>query len=343
MSPHTSIPTFFVWAVLVSGVAGQDSLPSAMPAEADTTQGGAFDTLTGQLRESLKKKERPYLVIGDIEVPPGATVVIEPGTIFLFKNFTTLHIHGTLLSRGTKEQPIVFSSENDTAYNRHSSLTPAAYDWNGITVYENGNGTSFRHCNIKYSLYGINSLTKSISVETCSFIQIGKVELTIEGSKYENLTSDFVFNASAPDTSTKPPLAVTQKSEPAPAVKPAVPTAAPPRKSNLRFVLRYSGISLFGAGAALFICKHHEPEYRKRLAGCEKQEKQQPCIHDYRRRCGAARRCGLRHIVFILKVYPNASPSHFQLHIFLAAAFLLRLHRLSRRDRDARKRPGLSP
>jgi hypothetical protein len=200
----------------------------------------------------LKKKERPYLVIGDIEVPPGATVVIEPGTIFLFKNFTTLHIHGTLLSRGTKEQPIVFSSENDTAYNRHSSLTPAAYDWNGITVYDNSNGTSFRHCNIKYSLYGINSLTKSISVETCSFIQIGKVDLTIEGSKYENLTSDFVFNASVPDTSTKPLLAVTQKSEPAPAVKPVVP-AAPPRKSNLRFVLRYSGISLFGAGAALFI------------------------------------------------------------------------------------------
>ena len=253
MSPHNGIRTFFVWAVLVSAVAGQDSLAPALPAAADSAQGGAFDTLTGQLGESVKKKESPYLVTGDIEVPPGATAVIEPGTIFLFKNFTTLHIHGTLLSRGTKEQPIVFSSENDTAYNRHSSLTPAAYDWNGITVYENSNGTSFRHCNIKYSLYGINSLTKSISIETCSFIQIGKVDLTIEGSKYENLSSDFVFNASAPDTSTKPPLIVTQKSEPAPAVKPAVPVAAPPRKSNLRFVLRYSGISLFGAGAALFI------------------------------------------------------------------------------------------
>jgi hypothetical protein len=263
MSPHTAIGTFFVWAVLVSCAAGQDSLAPALPAAEDTTPGASFDTITGQLGESVKKKERPYLVTGDIEVSPGATVVIEPGTIFLFKNFTTLHIHGTLLARGTKEQPIVFTSENDTAYNPHPSLAPAAYDWNGITVYESGNGACFRNCSINYSLYGINSLTKSITVETCSFIQNGKSDLTVEGNKYQNLTSDFAFNASAPDTSVKPPPAITKKSEPAPVVtrkqepapaaRPPAPAAAPPRKSNLRFVLRYSGLSLFGAGAALFI------------------------------------------------------------------------------------------
>ena len=62
----------------------------------------AFDTLSGPLSDTVKLPKDAYLVSGDIEVPINKTVIIAPGTVFLFKNFTGLHVQGKLLSAGNK-------------------------------------------------------------------------------------------------------------------------------------------------------------------------------------------------------------------------------------------------
>ena len=76
-----------------------------------------FDTLSGTLPSLVKAKKNPYIVTNNIEVPFNKTITIEPGTIFLFKNFAGLHIRGRLIALGTENKPIVFSSEFDKKYN----------------------------------------------------------------------------------------------------------------------------------------------------------------------------------------------------------------------------------
>ncbi|MBD3239872.1 MAG: hypothetical protein GF331_04750 [Chitinivibrionales bacterium] len=145
----------------------------------------AYSTLSGELPEVVAVDGSPYVVVGDIVVPPGKTVTIEPGTFLLFKNFTGVQVHGTLIAAGTKDAPIAFTSENDK---RHGSVTetpPAPYDWNGVTVTENAIGTTFEFCRIGYSLYGINALTEYFTIENCLFRKNGKSDVTIKGVKQE--------------------------------------------------------------------------------------------------------------------------------------------------------------
>jgi hypothetical protein len=242
----------FLFAALCFSLFPVFSTFCAEPPNTARAKSAPFDTLSGPLPDSVVKKDRPYLVAGDIEVPLGSVVVIQPGTALCFKNFTTLHVHGSLLARGTKEQPIFFTSENDTAYNPHSAIAPAAYDWNGITVYENGNGSTFKNCNVRYSLYGINSLTKFIAVDSCVFLQNGRSDLVIEGKKFENITPSFSYGTAPPDTSLRHnATALPAKETTAEAAIPLIP--ATQEHHTRRIVLRYSGASVLCAGAALGI------------------------------------------------------------------------------------------
>jgi hypothetical protein len=142
-----------------------------------------WDTLAGELPAIVKNTGRPYFVAADIIVPPGKTVVIEPGTILLFHTFSGLQVHGVLLARGRENAPILFSSENDGSHGGLTNPAPAPYDWNGITIYENALGTSFFFCNVTYSLFGINSLCSQICLKSCRFSQNGKAEFTVLGER----------------------------------------------------------------------------------------------------------------------------------------------------------------
>ncbi|MBD3420435.1 MAG: hypothetical protein GF398_09990 [Chitinivibrionales bacterium] len=139
--------------------------------------------LSGKLPAVVKQADKPYLVTADIEVAPGENVTIEPGVVFLFKNFTGLNVHGVLLARGDEKRPVIFTSENDNKHNPRAQIEAAQYDWNGIVVNRNAVGTEFRFCAVKYSLYGINSITRHIVIENCAFHLNGKSDLVIEGVK----------------------------------------------------------------------------------------------------------------------------------------------------------------
>ena len=135
-----------------------------------------FVQLSGALPAIIEKKESPYLVTGILEVGEGQKVVIEKGVVFLFRNFAGLNIKGAILAGGTKEEPVIFTSENDTLYNPASTLEPAPFDWDGITVYRSDSMSVFRNCVVSYSLFGIKSDTKRIELKRCSFIQNGNAD-----------------------------------------------------------------------------------------------------------------------------------------------------------------------
>jgi len=57
----------------------------------------------------------PYLIDGDITVPAGATLTIDPGVEVLFQSWYSLTVNGTLIADGTESAPIVFGGGHPTA------------------------------------------------------------------------------------------------------------------------------------------------------------------------------------------------------------------------------------
>ncbi len=160
-----------------------------------------FQTLVGDLPKTVVAEKGPYLVTSDIFVPAGKVVTIEPGTVFLFKNFTGLHVQGTLLAKGVKSKPIVFSSENDKRFNPESTLLPNPYDWNGIFIHDDAIGTDLQHIEVDYSVYGINSLTKFIRIVEGMFKQNGRASLTIEGQAQNVTDAPLTYSLSVKNAS----------------------------------------------------------------------------------------------------------------------------------------------
>jgi hypothetical protein len=158
-----------------------------------------FDTLSGDLPSIISSQKGPYLVISDIYVPAGKSVTIESGCVFLFKNFVGLHILGMLNAKGTKEKPIVFTSENDKRFNNKTTLVPNPYDWNGIFIHNDAIGTDLQNVEICYSVYGINSLTKYFKVTNGIFRDNGRANLTIEGKTCEITKMPFSYSVSVKD------------------------------------------------------------------------------------------------------------------------------------------------
>lgn len=168
----------------------QDSLPAARP---------AYDTIAGDLPPVLSAKARPYLVVADIYVPRGKTVTLEAGTILLFKNFTSLHVQGRLKATGTSDAPVVFTSENDSAYNRHASSPAAPFDWNGIYLHEDAIGSQLSHCRICYTVEGIVAMTKFFQLSPCVFRHNGRASLTIGGEVQEVGDKPYEYSLSLTD------------------------------------------------------------------------------------------------------------------------------------------------
>jgi len=168
-----------------------------------------FDTIAGDLPGVVVAKTKPYLIAGDIYVPQGKTVIIEAGTVFLFKNFTGMHVSGVLLARGLKDKPVVFTSENDREYNRASAVDPAPFDWNGIYIHEDGIGSQLAYCAVMYAVEGLTSQTKFIRLSPCLFLHNGRANCTIEGKIQQVNDQPFEYALSASDPSLRGiPIAV---------------------------------------------------------------------------------------------------------------------------------------
>jgi hypothetical protein len=198
----------------------------------DTPKDVYLPTLGGNLPKVLKARVEPYFVTADIYVPSGKTMIIEPGCVLLFNNFTGLHVEGKLVAEGTKDRPIVFSSAFDKEYNAHTAMHANPYDWDGIYIHEGGIGTSLSNCKINYSVYGISSLTKYIMVANAVFHDNGRSDLTIEGIKQAVTAKPYSFALTIAD-----------------AKKDGVPVKIlmdPMGKK--RTILRYCGIGLCAAG-----------------------------------------------------------------------------------------------
>jgi len=89
---------------------------------------------------------RHYIVTGDLTVPPGMTLTIEPGARIRFQGYYTLLVEGRLEAIGTEEQMIVFTSDQQV---------PAKDDWKRIEFSSSGETSRMQWCRVEYSTFGI--------------------------------------------------------------------------------------------------------------------------------------------------------------------------------------------
>ncbi len=100
--------------------------------------------LVGTIPASQTLTAGSYLVIGDVTIPAGVTMTLQPDAKLVFATGRRLVVNGTLSAIGTATQRIRFGS---------AASHPAKGDWLGIVVGSGGTAT-LDNTIIEYSSYG---------------------------------------------------------------------------------------------------------------------------------------------------------------------------------------------
>ena len=199
----------------------------------------AQTTLSGPLSGMiLDSTGNPFIVEKEIVVPKGKSLTINPGCILLFKPFSGLTVNGNCSVLGTSEHPVVFTSANDSAYNKASTQPPNPFDWNGIVVARESGEVVFNYVKVRFSVFGIKSQNPDILISQGIFKQNGQFHFTVN-DQIESVQDDLPFSYKGQHAA----AAVPQPQASAhPLVKKSKPSISPTRA-----IVRYS---LLGVGVA---------------------------------------------------------------------------------------------
>ncbi len=81
----------------------------------------------GSVSGTWTKKESPYLIKGDVQVPAGKTLTIKAGVVVKFDGPYMMNVQGSLIAEGIETDSIVFTVADTTGIK-----TKARYGWGGI-------------------------------------------------------------------------------------------------------------------------------------------------------------------------------------------------------------------
>ena len=134
----------------------------------------------------------PYLVTGNLLVLQGVTLTIDPGVTIEFAPNRGMQVNGTLIARGTVDQPITFTSPFASPLPGDwasivvaSSASPATYDGSGNYT----GGTILEYVSVLYA--GGNGATAALKIGTSApYVH----NVTIEYSAAEGLYANGPIN-----------------------------------------------------------------------------------------------------------------------------------------------------
>jgi hypothetical protein len=136
--------------------------------------------ISGDLSKfKLDPSNNPFIVEADIEVPAEKSVIIGAGCIFLFKMYTGFTIKGALSVEGTAKLPVIFTSINDTAFNKKTTQDPDPFDWNGMIIDQTSSSVVMKNFKLSYSVNGLKSQKKDVIIQSGVFSSNGQFNFTI--------------------------------------------------------------------------------------------------------------------------------------------------------------------
>lgn len=127
-------------------------------AEIELAEGGTI--LRGSITGKLTAANSPYRVMGNLVVPSGEVLELEPGVeLQMAGDYITIVVFGQLLASGTKEKPIIF---------RSGKKEVKVWDWDRI--YFRSRVRSFlTSVIVENSNYGVYAINAAVSLEDCIF------------------------------------------------------------------------------------------------------------------------------------------------------------------------------
>lgn len=128
---------------------------------------------------TLTRDGNPFVVSKDIVITAGKQVTIREGCIILFEPFTGIVVDGSLAVEGTAENPVVFTSVNDTTYGTQREKGPEPFDWNGIHLKQRARDVQLSHFILTYSVYGIKSQIEDVVIDHGTFDNNGQYHFTV--------------------------------------------------------------------------------------------------------------------------------------------------------------------
>jgi hypothetical protein len=103
--------------------------------------------------------DNPYEIVGDVTIPTGATLTLEPGVVVHAMGLFQIITQGNIIANGTAADSIIFVSgqADQTAL------------WDGIRLENTSVQSQFAYCRIDLGDYGINSINSPASITYCHF------------------------------------------------------------------------------------------------------------------------------------------------------------------------------
>ena len=173
---------------------------------------------------SLNKS--PYIVTGDITIPPATTLTIEPGVTVKFAGQHSIKVYGSLQAVGVMGKRIVFTSVHDKEFGLSGQPTaqlPTNRDWQGIEFFDTSGSTSrMEYCIIRFSdkVISANAASPMLSrviIADCNakiFLIDNKTMEVLEGTEHNYLPVNFLVNETIAPTPEPPSsLPATQTTE----------------------------------------------------------------------------------------------------------------------------------
>lgn len=191
----------FVEAVLPEN--GTD-FPQTVEAELEFLVNGVKSsvviTATGQditrlkgvvINESTRlSAQKPYRVIDSLVVAENATLTLDPGVKIFFHDKAVLRVKGTIICKGTPEQPIRLTGDRTGEVIPNVSFDIMSRQWDGVEIMETSSANQMEYTEISNTTYGVNVFGKAEDVD--------QKKLTLINCKLRNSGSSVLmaFNAS---------------------------------------------------------------------------------------------------------------------------------------------------
>ena len=142
-------------------------------ADAGTELSGTLSAMT------ISASGNPFIVKENITIPPNVHIIINKGCKLFFKPSTGIIVEGSLSIKGTKDEPVILTSINDSFSPEKTGQKANPFDWNGITISRTTHDIVLKNFIIKYSIYGIESYNAKMAIDNGIFIGNGQFNCTV--------------------------------------------------------------------------------------------------------------------------------------------------------------------
>lgn len=115
--------------------------------------------VSGTISGTWTAADNPYQIVGDISIPAGSVLNIQPGVVVQAMGNYRINAEGSIQAIGTPADSIYFQN----------GQIPATNLWKGIRLENPSVQSNFQHIVVEYAEYGINAVDSPIEVSYSRF------------------------------------------------------------------------------------------------------------------------------------------------------------------------------